>query len=372
MTGLSAGNHSLTLLLAVPIGLFVLAVEPGILSRTRLVGLCIVAFAVPTVLVYLELPIRGGAIPALEASLVYGRPDTLGGFVYVVTGEQFRGGVYDPFGELPRKAADLAELGIRELGPLAVLVVAGFVVTAIRFPAVALLTGTTMVITCFFNASYINADIQRYYLGPALIAWVWLAVLAGAIVDGVTGTRIRVGRSRAQENDDTQPLEAPAAAPRPRPAAPWPDPLRTVAAVLAGFLLLGPTIATFPARAVFVDRTADQGARPWLDAVLAEMPPDSVVVSWWSYSTPLWYAQQIEGRRPDILVADDRTRLDLNLGEVTDVIDANLATRPVFVIRFDTEELDLLAARYTLTPLKSPLAFNVLRVTERATAGVRP
>ncbi len=102
------------------------------------------------------------------------------------------------------------------------------------------------------------------------------------------------------------------------------------------------------------------------------MPPDSVVVSWWSYSTPLWYAQQIEGRRTDILVADDRTRLDLNLGEVTDVIDANLGTRPVFVIRFDTEELDLLAARYTLTPLRSPLAFNVLRVTERATAGVRP
>ncbi len=203
VTGLSAGNHSLTLLLAVPIGLFVLAVEPGILSRTRLVGLCIVAFAVPTVLVYLELPIRGGAIPALEASLVYGRPDTLGGFVYVVTGEQFRGGVYDPFGELPRKVADLAELGIRELGPLAVLVVAGFVVTAIRFPAFALLTGTTMVITCFFNAAYINADIQRYYLGPALIAWMWLAVLAAAIVDGVTGTRIRAGRSRAQEDDDT-------------------------------------------------------------------------------------------------------------------------------------------------------------------------
>jgi hypothetical protein len=372
MTGLSAGNHSLTFLLAVPIGLYVLAVEPGILSRTRLVGLCIVAFAVPTILVYLELPIRGGAIPSLEASLVYGRPDTLGGFVYVVTGEQFRGGLYDPFGELPRKLADVADLGIRELGPLAAFVVAGFVVMAVRFPAFALLTGTTMFITCFFNAAYINADIERYYLGPVLIAWTWLAVLAAAIVDGITGTQTRAARFQGPQDDDTEPQEPPDAVPRPRRAGSWPDPFRTAATVLASLLLLGPTIAAFPARAGIVDRTADQGARPWLDAVLAELPPDSVVVSWWSYSTPLWYAQQIEGRRTDVFVADDRTRLDLNLGEVADVIDANLGTRPVFVIRFDRQELDMLGARYSLTPLASPLASNILRVTARTTAGVRP
>ena len=47
-------------------------------------------------------------------------------------------------------------------------------------------------------------------------------------------------------------------------------------------------------------------------------------------ASPLWYAQLIEARRPDI---DDRTRLDEHLGELTDVIDANLATRPVYVIR---------------------------------------
>ena len=34
--------------------------------------------------------------------------------------------------------------------------------------------------TCFFAASYDNADIDRYYLGPALIAWTWLAILAAA------------------------------------------------------------------------------------------------------------------------------------------------------------------------------------------------
>ena len=44
------------------------------------------------------------------------------------------------------------------------------------------------------------------------------------------------------------------------------------------------------------------------------MEPNAVIVSWWSYSTPLWYAQVIEGRRPDIDIIDDRTRLDREPG----------------------------------------------------------
>ena len=96
---------------------------------------------------------------------------------YIVTGEQFRGGLYDPFGDWPRKLNDLALLAVRQLGPLAGLVLAGFLLTAIRHRTFALLTGSALVITCFFNAAYENAEIQRYYLGPALIAWVWLAIL---------------------------------------------------------------------------------------------------------------------------------------------------------------------------------------------------
>ena len=78
------------------------------------------------------------------------------------------------------------------------------------------------------------------------------------------------------------------------------------------------------------------------------MEPDAAIVSWWSYSTPLWYAQRVQGRRPDIAIIDDRTRIDENLGSLTDVIDANLGKRPVYVIRIDTNEVRLLANRYDL------------------------
>ncbi len=367
VTGLSAGNHSLTLLLALPIGLFVLAVDRAILSRVRLMALCVAAFAISTILVYLELPIRGGLISILEAPLVYGRPDTVGGFAYVVTGEQFRGGLNDPFGDWPRKLTDLVKLTVRELGPLAGLVLAGLVVTAIRHRTFALLSGSALAITCFFNAAYINADIQRYYLGPALIAWVWLAILASSAADGFRGALLVRGPEEASADRSSAPQEALGpATPGRRARAPI-DPLGLAAAALAALVLLAPTIAAFPARAAAVDRTADRSAELWLAAVLDEVEPGSIIVSWWSYSTPLWYAQVIEGRRTDIFIADDRTRIDLDLGEVTDVIDGNLAIgRPVYAIRIDSRELARLQNLYRLTPLESPFASNVFRVTSRS------
>ena len=364
VTGLSIGNHSLTLLLALPIALYVLAIEPAILRRFGLVARCAAAVVVPAVLVYLELPIRGGAIPFLEAPLVYGRPGTLDGFLYVATGEQFRGGLEAPFGNLVGKVGDLIALATRQLGPLAALAVAGFVVTAARYPTYALLSGTALFITAFFNAAYVNADIERYYLGPALIAWTWLAILAAAIVDRVTPPKLE---------DETAALGLDVAGPRrvtSRLAPSRPDRLRIAAAALAGLVLLGPTIAAFPARAAAVDRTNDRAAQRWLDAVLGEVEPGAIIVSWWSFSTPLWYAQHIEGRRPDIFIADDRTRLDLDLGGLTDVIDGNLGLRPVYVIRIDTSELALLRERYSLSPLASPFANSIFKVTPRADADV--
>jgi hypothetical protein len=46
---------------------------------------------------------------------------------------------------------------------------------------------------------------------------------------------------------------------------------------------------------------------------------------------PLWYAQLVEGRRPDIAIIDDWTRLDEQLGDLTDVIDAKSTSRAAVV-----------------------------------------
>jgi hypothetical protein len=125
---------------------------------------------------------------------------------------------------------------------------------------------------------------------------------------------------------------------------PWWSP---VAAAVA-LAILVPTLVALPERYPAVDMRHDDSAARWVDDALAEMEPGAVVVSWWSYSTPLWYAQRVEGRRPDLVIIDDRTRLDQGLGDITAVIDAHLGSEPVYVIRDDQREIELLAERYEL------------------------
>ena len=93
------------------------------------------------------------------------------------------------------------------------------------------------------------------------------------------------------------------------------------------------------------------------------------MVSWWSYSTPLWYAQRVEGRRPDLVIIDDRTRLDEGLGDITDVIDAHLGQTSVYVIRDDPSEVARLEARYELEPIDGPDARSLTRVLSRRETG---
>ena len=117
-----------------------------------------------------------------------------------------------------------------------------------------------------------------------------------------------------------------------------------------------------PARYASVDQSGQHGAQTWVDRALDEMEPDSVIVSWWSYSTPLWYEQRVLGKRSDITIIDDRTRLDENLGEITDAIDANLGTRPVYVLRLDQREVKLLAERYDLEYIDGTDATSLTKV----------
>ena len=350
--GLAVGNHSLTLLLAIPVGLYVLAVDPGIWRRGRLVVGCIAALAITVVLVYLELPLRAGPF---RAALVYGTPNTWEGFKYIVLAEQFQGSLTDPFGELPRKVGELVTRTVAQFGILAPLIPVGFVATVVRRPRYALLTGSAVAITCFFNASYVNADINRYYLGPALMAWTWLAILAAVAVGLLTGLG---GEEPIEPGAGSDLAGAPAASTR----------AGLIALILAVALVM-PTLFDAPTRYAAVDARHQVDAGRWLDHVLGVMEPDAMIVSWWSYSTPLWYAQRVEGERPDITIIDDRTRLDKNLGGLTDVIDANLGKRPVYVIRLDRSEVAQLAARYELEYIDGHDASALTRVIRPLTTG---
>ena len=352
VTGISTGNHSLTLLLGPPIILFVFAVARDIRHRPGLIAACIAAAAIPTVLVRFEMVFRAGWF---RAPFVYADPSTWDGFWYVTLGQQFHGWVTDPFGDWPRRIDDLTRLAGQELGPLAPLVLIGLAVTAVRLPRYALLTGTATLVTCFFNSIYPDGAIDRYYIGPALFAWTWLAVLAATGAQALLG--IVAGPS---------PITPPGRGLAARLESV--GVVRSVIAVVAAAILIAPSLFDLPQRSRSVDRTQDRAAERWTDDVLKTLEPNAVVISWWSYSTPLWYGQIVAGRRPDIEIIDDRNRIDRNLGDLDQVIDMFIATRPVYVIRNDTRELDQLAQRYTVLPLGPSSATNVYQVTARTAA----
>lgn len=322
--GLSMGNHALTALLAPAIAIFVFAVSPGLLRRPRFVAACAAAAILTTVEVYAYLPIRA----AMDPPLNYANPSTWEGFSYVVLGQQFQGsfGNLPPMGEV---MAVITEWNWQQLGLLALAAPVGAAMLLLRRPALVLLLLLSFAATWWFSIGYVNAALERYYLGPLAM----VALLGGLAVAGLIDIAFQLGRRYSE-------LSAP------RSSA-W-----VFGAV--GLLFIGTALLGAPDTMRAVDQSGNTDGRRWVDSVMPRLEQDAVVVSWWSFSTPMWYAQFVEGQRPDVFVVDDRTMLDLELGQAHDVIDRYLGERPVYLIRLDGD-LPFYRERYELEVVEGVL-----------------
>lgn len=336
--GVSLGNHALTLLLAPGIALFVLAVAPTILWRQwRLVLACAVALIATTVVIYAYIPIRAAMDPPLD----YAHPTDWASFSYLVFGQQFTG----TFHTMPTLSEAVHTVwGVigDNLGIGAPIALVGVVTGIWRRPRLMLLTIPWFVLPIWFLLGYENADIDRYYLVPILVTVVW----AGLAIDWAWTLVLEAWRRWGPPTLDRADL------------------VRTLITVGATGVLLLPLLLPVADRSAKADESTDTGARVWLDATLAALEPDAVVLSWWSYSTPLWYGRWVEGRRPDITIIDDRTVLDEGLGTMQDVIDRYLGQRPVYLIRLE-DDLPGFQARYELEAVPGIPNGTIWRVTGR-------
>ena len=319
--GISLANHALTYLLAPGIAVFVLVVQPGILRRPKLIAACAGGLVLAAALLYAYLPLRSAMNPLLD----YANPETWDGFRYLVFAEQFRG----TFRPLPAFGDALRAIGgetLLELAAFAPLALVGLLAAAWRRVGLMLLLAAWFGVNWFFALGYVNADIGRYYLVPLLAAAVLGGIGAGAIVDALLAIWSRLaqrGPSRA---------------------------LAIAVALAIGVVAVTPSLTAVPSRFRAVDASQDRQARTWLDGVVTRLPENAVVISWWSYSTTLWYGQYVEHLRADVTVIDDSTITQQDLGSATAVIDSYLGLRPVFVIRL-ASDLPQLEQRYVLTPL---------------------
>ncbi|MGD0407721.1 MAG: DUF2723 domain-containing protein [Candidatus Limnocylindrales bacterium] len=394
--GVAVANHSLALLLPPAIGLFVLVADWRIVFRPRTIVACVAVLVVTVVVLFSELPIRA----AMNAPLVYGHPDTWSGFQYVVLAEQFRGSLSDPFGDLPTKAGQVMDLLVGWLGPFGMLAAVGFGTSLVRRPRYVILSGLSAVATSVFAASYANADIERYYLVPLLVAFTWVGLGAADLVALVgwivaeARRRLAIGAVAPMEPEGEATAESEAA--EPEEAVPglatgptywtrrddggqvgW---VILVGEIAVAAAMVFSTIGVVPERQLLAsggdpgavseaDSTSDAA---FMNAVLAPadgggLPTNSVIMSWWSVSTTLWYGQKVLGLRPDIYIIDDSTRVDDNLGTVQDVFNRYLGNRPVFTIRLDggVDGMAALSTEYDMQTYSLNGGFTISRVVSR-------
>lgn len=332
--GIALGNHGLTFLLAPGIGVFVVSAYPQILRRPKLIAACAGGLALTTVLIYLYLPLRSAMDPPLD----YANPQTWEGFRYLVFAEQFRG-TFRAFPTVAEAFRTIGDVTLAQLGLFAILALLGVLVATWRRPTLVVLLGLWFLVNWVFALGYLNADIGRYYLVPVLSAAILGGVGLGVMVEGLERLVARL---------------------RPAPGRAF----AIAAGAVLTVILVTPTVAAFPERYRVLDASHDVAARTWLNTVSRALEPNAVVVSWWSYSTTLWYGQYVEDIRPDVTVIDDSTIVEDNLGDVNAVIDSYLGTRPVYLIRL-SGDVPAYEQRYSLSSVPGIVGGPVYRVDSR-------
>jgi hypothetical protein len=321
--GLGMGTHPLIGISAFGIAAWLLIVDPGIWRRWRLVATCAAVLGIG-IASYGLIFMRASIDPA--PPLFYAHPDTWERFRYLVFAEQFHGLFSDfgaPLADLAAKWNDAERvLAAQFVLPGWIVAAAGATVLAVRRPGQIAFLALVVVATTFYAMNFRDGDIDRYYLPVVAVAaaLVGVAVAAGG---AVAAAAVREVAHRL------------VASPRARRR------LATVAGGLVVALGLAMPAASLVGGYAGHDQSANREADAWVASVHRQLPPNAVVISWWSYSTPLWYHRWVLGERPDVTIIDERNILDDGYRTMDNAIRSHLGERPVYVVppHWDWNEL---------------------------------
>jgi transmembrane protein TMEM260 (protein O-mannosyltransferase) len=323
LIGLAIGNHLLTLFVGPFIVAFVAWVgRRELLARPWLVGLGVLA-VVLGLSVYAYIPIAASRSPALP----YNHPVTLEGFLWLVSGAQFRG----QFDFLSSKGSgvflgslgDLRDLAFARATPiLPLLGLAGIAILIVRRTAFGLMSAAILVTSCYLWANYLRLE---HYL---LVPWLVLAIGMAVALETVARAVVAVGRRWAGlETDGGARIGA-----------------------LVGLLGLAFAVALTGMNWRAADRSGDRSGDEYVTETLGSLPANAAILSYWDASTPLWHAQHVEGIRPDVLIVDDTNIVYEGWGTREARIASVICDRPVFILRLDARDLEPTEQAYRLTP----------------------
>ena len=322
LIGLALGNHLLMLFVAPFVAVFVLwAGRRELLARPWLLIVAAATVALGLA-VYLYIPLAALGSPPLP----YNHPTTLDGVIWLVTGTQFRGqfdflaarGPGDFVAALPtlwNLALERSTIVLPVLGAL------GLVRLTWLRPAFGLMCIGILVTATYIWANYL--ELEHYLLVP------WLIVGLGAAVALEGLARLLAAGLRAALGG-----------------------LRSERAAGAGLGLAGLAFVLVLGGLNWgtADLSSDRTGPDYVDKVFDALPANAAILSYWDASTPLWYGQHVEGRRPDILIVDDTNIVYENWGTREARIASLICSRPVFIERLDESELGPTRDAYQLAP----------------------
>jgi acyl dehydratase len=121
------------------------------------------------------------------------------------------------------------------------------------------------------------------------------------------------------------------------------SPRHLVSLSLAFLILTYQFLSTFPSYLTLARGTP---TRDHARTLLANVPPNAVVLASWHWATPLWYLQNVERQRPDVEVTYVFPRTASLAQDWANEITSNLQTRAVVVTSFYRPEYDALPYRF--------------------------
>ncbi len=346
--GIGMGNHPLTGLLAAGIAPWLFIVDPGIWRRWKLLLAC-AGMLLLGLLTYLYIPIR--ALTPPEPPLFYARPTTLDRIRYLVFAEQFHGlfdnfaNPFDFMGSKWQKAEQV--LGAQMIGPGWLVVALGAATLAVRRIGAFVFLGLIVAANVFYSLNFQDGDIDRYYMTSVLVACALLGVAVAAFA-ALCARAVAEASRRSAGIGGRRRLASVAGG---------------TVVLLSAILPVGSLVSGYEAH----DQSHNRDADRWTESVYAALPRDAVIISWWSYSTPLWYHRWILGERPDVKIIDERNILDDGYGTIDTAIRAFIGRRPVYVVP-PPWEVDRLRRAFPSTDVPTYGGYSgLLRIEEPST-----
>ncbi|MBA2693606.1 MAG: DUF2723 domain-containing protein [Rubrobacter sp.] len=279
LMGISLTNHITSGLLLPAAAVFVGLVDWRTVSRVGLVlkgAGCFLLGLLP----YLYIPIRAsmdylpeGFTPWGPPALRENPPNTLGGFVELVTGGHWTGSMFVfGVGDFPGRFEIYITYLYGEEGQFGVLLAllgfAGFCVFALRDRAAAALLGFLFLGWLAFSLQYNIDDIYLYFIPTYLMLGVFMAVGFASLLDAAERLFGAVGSSA-----------------------------RMAFTAVLSVAVMGMPFAGAGETFRAVDRSGDFAGREVIETVEREVGPDAAVMH---HRSPLFYMVLIENRREDI------------------------------------------------------------------------